>query len=261
MIALNAPVARYRWDYATLAGQLTLAVVLVGSWEWLARQYGHEWISMPSLIFERLLEWGPTELPHNIAVTLTEIVVGLLAGGSCGVALGLALGRAEILGTVLRPLIVALYSIPLSTMAPLLILWFGLDLTPKIVLVSVSSFFLLFFNTFSGVRAIDRNLITAMRLIGTNPGEEFRNVILPGAMVWILSGAKIAVPYAFAAAVTGELLAASAGIGSLIAKSAAQFDMTGIYTSLFVLMAMGIAANGVLTRIERGLLKWRFRTE
>jgi NitT/TauT family transport system permease protein len=142
-------------------------------------------------------------------------------------------------------------------MAPLLILWFGLDLQPKIVLVTVVVFFLVFFNTFTGVGAIDRDMIASFQLLGANKREEFQKVVAPGSMAWILSGVKIALPYSLAAATTGELLAARYGLGSLLARAAQQFDMTGVYAALLVLMAMGILTSETATLIERRLLRWR----
>lgn len=239
------------------AAQVLLGIVLLLLWEALGRTFGYSWTSLPSLIGVRLYEWVSTDLFRHMTVTLTEIFVGLAMGGTAGVLLGLALGRSIVLGTVFRPIIVGFYSVPVITLAPLFILWFGLDLAPKIVLVTVSAFFLLFFNTFSGVRAIDRDLILSMRIMGASSGEEFRKVIGPGAMTWIISGVKIALPYAFAAAVTGELLASRDGLGSLLAKSAAQFDMTGLYSALVVLMAMGIVTSAIAVAIERRMLRWR----
>ena len=246
-----------RIDFKILICQILLGLALIGLWEWAGRSFGHAWTSLPSLIFERLIVWVQTTLARHIAVTLMEIGIGLMIGVTAGVALGLILGRSFVLGIVFRPIIVGFYSVPVVTMAPLLILWFGLDLMPKIVLVTISAFFLLFFNTFAGVQAIDRDLILSMRLMGSSRGEEFRKVVAPGAMTWIVSGVKIALPYAFAAAVTGELLAAREGMGSLISKAAAQFDMTGLYAALLVLMVMGVIASGLMVAAERWLLRWR----
>lgn len=243
--------------HATLLTQAAVAIILVAAWESAGRAFGHGWTSLPSLIAVRLGEWAASGLARHAAVTLFEIAGGLALGASGGIVLGLVLGRTITLSVVLRPFIVGLYSVPIVTLAPLLILWFGLDMTPKIVLVALSTFFLLFFNTFAGVQAIDRNLVEAMRLMGASAREEFARVILPGAVAWIVSGLKIAVPYAFAAAVTGELLAARDGIGSLLAAAAAQFDMTGLYAALVVLMALGTLASALATRAERWLLRWR----
>lgn len=237
--------------------QVALGIVLILLWEVMGRTFGYSWTSLPSLIGVRLYEWLRTDLFLHTRVTLTEIFVGLSIGGTAGVLFGLVLGRSIVLGTVFRPIVVGFYSIPVITLAPLFILWFGLDLAPKIVLVTVSAFFLLFFNTFSGVRAIDRDLILSMRIMGASSGEEFRKVIAPGAMTWIISGVKIALPYAFAAAVTGELLASREGLGSLLAKAAAQFDMTGLYSALVILMLLGIITSAVAVGIERWMLRWR----
>lgn len=243
-----------------LAAQVLLAIALVALWEFAGRSFGYAWTSLPSLIAVRIGEWISTDLLHHVIVTLTEIFTGLILGGTSGVLLGLILGRSIVLGTVFRPIIVGFYSVPIITLAPLFILWFGLDLVPKIVLVTVSAFFLLFFNTFSGVRAIDRDLILSMRIMGASSGEEFRKVIAPGAMTWIISGVKIALPYAFAAAVTGELLASRDGLGSLLAKAASQFDMTGLYSALVVLMVMGIVTSAMAVGVERWMLRWRHAT-
>ncbi len=243
-----------------LIAQVLLAVALVAFWELVGRKFGYSWTSLPSLIAVRIVEWIGTDLAHHVTVTLSEIFIGLTIGGTSGILLGLVLGRSIVLGTVFRPIIVGFYSVPIITLAPLFILWFGLDLAPKIVLVTVSAFFLLFFNTFSGVRAIDRDLILSMRIMGASSGEEFRKVIAPGAMTWIISGVKIALPYAFAAAVTGELLASRDGLGSLLAKAAAQFDMTGLYSALVVLMVMGIVTSAIAVGVERWMLRWRNAT-
>ena len=245
------------FDAAVLGAQIALGIALIGVWEWAGRTFGSSWSSLPSKIAARLVEWGGSTLARNVGVTLAEIVVGLAIGATAGVVAGLTLGRARVASVVLRPIIVAFYSIPVVTLAPLIILWFGLEMEPKIVLVAISAFFLLFFNTFAGVIGIDRDLVQSMRIMGARSGEEFRKVSAPGAMPWIVSGLKIAVPYAIAAAVTGELLAAREGMGSLLSAAAAQFDMTGLYAALLVLMALGIAASALMNALERRLLRWR----
>jgi NitT/TauT family transport system permease protein len=246
-----------RDDRLILAGQLVLGIVLLVAWEWAGRTFGATWSSLPSLIAVRLVEWAGTTLAVNLGITIAEIVIGLVVGVSAGIAMGLLLGQSLVFGTIFRPIVVGFYSIPIVTLAPLLILWFGLDMAPKIVLVAISSFFLLFFSTFSGVKAIDRDLILGLRQMGAEKGELFRKVGMPGAMPWIVSGIKIALPYSIAAAVTGELLAARLGMGALLSTAAAQFDMTGLYAALFVLMLLGIAASTGMTALERRLLRWR----
>jgi NitT/TauT family transport system permease protein len=242
---------------AVLIGQIVVGIALLGAWEVAGRQFGHDWTSLPSLIAARLGALLIGDLARHVFATASEVVVGLVAGGSAGVMAGLALGRSPVLATVLRPIIVALYSVPLITMAPLFILWFGLDLEPKIVLVTIVVFFLVFFNTFAGVGTIDRDLISSFQLLGCTRREEFQKIVAPASLAWIMSGIKIALPYALAAATTGELLAARRGLGSLLAHAAQQFDMTGLYAALAVLMAMGILVSEAAGWIERRMLRWR----
>src|SRR6202000_1257856 len=100
-----------------------------------------------------------------VLTTATEMVVGVVIGTLCGTVAGLVLGRIPPLAITLRPIIVALYSIPLIALAPLLIMFFGLDMMPKIVLISIVVFFLLFFNTLSGAEAVDDDLVATLDLM------------------------------------------------------------------------------------------------
>jgi NitT/TauT family transport system permease protein len=242
---------------ANLAWQALLGIGLIALWQALGLWFGTAWISAPSLVALRLRDWAATDLAVHVGTTLLEVAIGMAIGVPAGAVFGLWLGRAETASRVLRPLIVALYSVPLVTMAPLMILWFGLDLKPKIVLVTIVVFFLIFFNTFSGARKIDRDLLQAFRMMGATSNEELRAIVFPASLAWIMSGVKIAMPYALAAATTGELLAAFRGMGFLLSHAAAQFDMTGLYSALLVLMLMGVASNEVVAALEQRLLRWR----
>ncbi len=240
-----------------LAMQLAFGVLAVLAWEVAGRTFGSTWSSLPSLVAQRLIEWGGGDLFMHIYVTMAELFTGFALGAVAGILAGMALGRTETLALVLRPIIVALYSVPLVTMAPLLILWFGLEMQSKIVLVTVVVFFLVFFNTFAGVRNIDPSLVVALQLMGSTPREEFQKVIAPASMAWILSGIKIAFPYALAATTTGELLGGNRGLGTLLLRAATQFDMTGLYAALVVLLVIGIVLGEGISLAERYLLRWR----
>jgi NitT/TauT family transport system permease protein len=240
-----------------VAWQIAVGMGLLASWEAAGRIYGDTWTSRPSAIALKLLEWSQGDLYLHIATTLTEVATGLFFGTVAGVFLGLLLGRAPILYNILRPIIVATYSVPLLALAPLLIMFFGLDLMPKIVLVSVVTFFLLFFNTLAGVESIDQDLIASLELMGASRREEFQKVVAPASMSWIIGGVKIALPYALVAATTGEMLASRRGLGFLVTQASSQFAMTSLYSALFVLMVMGLLAGEISSRLEHWLLRWR----
>src|SRR5258708_36569069 len=240
-----------------LLGRIVLMMALLLGWELAGRFVDPTWISMPSLIAVRLIRWAGDDLALHAATTAAEMAMGLAIGVPAGVLAGILLGRSPLLATLLRPIIVGFYSVPLVTLAPLLILWFGLDMEPKIVLVAVVVFFLIFFNTFSGVQAIDRDLIATLALMGANPREQFQKLIAPACIAWILSGMKNALPYALVAATVGEMIAARRGPAVLVTRSASQIDMTGLYAALIVLMLIGVAISAGANALEAHILRWR----
>jgi NitT/TauT family transport system permease protein len=237
--------------------QIALGLALLAGWEAVGHGASAEWTSRPSLIALQLLEWLQGPLYTNLAATAIEVGLGLLVGVACGSVAGLLLGRRPLLSVVLRPIIVALYSVPLVALAPLFIMFFGLDILPKIILVSIVVFFLLFFNTFAGAGQVDDDLIAAVGLMGATQRENFQKVVAPACMVWIIGGIKTALPFALVAATTGEMLAARRGIGFLLSDAATQFNMTALYAALFVLMVLGLAISEASAAMERYLLRWR----
>jgi NitT/TauT family transport system permease protein len=174
-----------------------------------------------------------------------------------GALAGLVLGRSPVAAGIVRPIVVAFYSVPLVALAPLFIMFFGLDMLPKIVLVAIVVFFLLFFNSFAGATSVDRELIAHIELMGANRREKFRKVVAPACSPWIIGGIRTAMPYALVAATTGEMLAARRGLGFLLSDAASQFDMTSLYSALFILMLLGLAVSELAAWAERHLLRWR----
>jgi NitT/TauT family transport system permease protein len=239
------------------ASRAALACVLLAAWELFGRYVDDTWTSRPSEVAARLAEWAAGGLGYNVAVTVAEMAAGLAIGLPCGTLLGLWLGRSRHAAAVLRPFVVALNSLPVVALAPLLIMWFGLGLAPKIALVAFVSFLLLFFSTFAGAEAVDGDVVATLEIMGASGPERFRKVVLPGATAWIMAGLKNALPYALIAATIGEMMLSRAGLGFLIAEAGQEFDMTGTYAALFVLMVLGALTNGLASGIERRLLRWR----
>jgi len=237
--------------------QIAVGIALIALWEWAGAASGSAWVNRPSVIGARLLVWSGGEIYPHLVTTIVEMLSGLVIGAVAGVLAGLLLGRTKFLSAVLRPIIVAFYSIPLVSLAPLFIMFFGVELLPKIVLVSIVVFFLLFFNTFSGVTGIDHDLVSSLELMGARRREVFLKVVLPASTAWILAGIKIALPYALVATITGEMLAARSGLGFVLNQASQQFDMTAIYAVLVILMIVGIIVSETAERLETWLLRWR----
>jgi NitT/TauT family transport system permease protein len=241
--------------------QIGIGLGFLAIWEAAALFFGAAWISSPLLVGARLGGWLAHDLYLNVLTTLWEMIAGLLIGAGGGIVLGLALGRMRRLAEILRPLVYAVYSVPLIALAPLFIMFFGLGMLPKIVLVALVVFFLLFFNTLAGAQSVDEDLVDAMKLMGATRWEEFRTVIVPGCAAWIVTGLKTALPYALVAATTGEMLAARQGMGFLLSDAAQKFDITSLYAALFVLVLLGLLVAEAAIRLENWLLAWRHVAE
>lgn len=238
------------WQVAVIAG-------LLAFWEIAGRLTGADQVSSPSRIVARIATWLGGELYPHLFTTLGELACGMTIGSCLGILAGLVLGRMPIASLILRPIIVGLYSVPLITLAPLFIMFFGLGLLPKVVLVSIVTFFLLFFNTFTGAQHVDEDYLRTLDLMGASKFEQFRKVVAPATAVWIVGGIKIALPYALVATITGELLATKAGLGFLISRAAENFDMTSLYAVLLILMVIGLALSEAAIRLEHRFLRWR----
>jgi NitT/TauT family transport system permease protein len=241
--------------------QIAVGACLLAGWEVFGLAREGAWVSRPSLVGGKIAVWLAGDLHVHLGTTLAEVVAGLAIGGFCGAAVGLSLGRSTALAAILRPVVVAFYSVPLITLVPLLILFFGLGVAPKIILVAVVVFFLLFFNTFSGAQSVDEDLVNSLDVMGASGSERMLKAIVPAATVWIIGGVKVALPYALVAAITGEMLAARSGLGFLLVRGYAQFDMTAVYAALLILTLLGIFLSEVLNRVERWLLRWRHAEE
>jgi NitT/TauT family transport system permease protein len=240
-----------------LIWQVALVVGLLAAWEIAGRLTGADQVSSPSRIIQTIMIWLGGELYPHLFTTLSELACGMAIGCSLGILAGLVLGRMPVVSIILRPIIVGLYSVPLVTLAPLFIMFFGLGQLPKIVLVSIVTFFLLFFNTFTGAQQVDEDYLRTLDLMGASKFEQFRKVVAPATAVWIAGGIRIALPYALVATITGELLATRSGLGFLISRAAERFDMTSLYAVLLILMALGLLLSEAALRLEHRFLRWR----
>ena len=247
--------------------RLAVAIGLLVAWQVVAgRLVDKFWVSQPSEIWERLVEWtrpGKSGhllsgyLFHHMWITIQETIYGFLVGASSGMLLGFVLGRYLTLAKVVEPFILAVYSLPRLALAPLFILWFGIGLQMKVVLAAVIVFFMVFWNTYAGVKDVDADLVDVVRVMGARPRQVLLKVILPSAMTWVFVGLKVSIPYALVGAVVGEIVASNRGLGYIIQFSAGQFDTAGVFAALFVLMILATLLNEGLDRAEQHVLRWK----
>lgn len=242
-----------------LAGQIVIVAILLAFWEFGSGWFlPRVWVSTPSAIFLRLLLWVRNGmLWRHLAATLSSAGMGYALGSISGIASGLAIGLSPRAERVLSPFIIALYALPKVALAPFFVIFLGIGLESKIALVSMTVYFLLLYNTLDGLHDLDRGWAEAFRVMGASRQEIVRRVLLPGIAPWILSGLRIAVRYAFTAAVLGEMIAGNEGIGYLIDSSAGAFNSSGIFAGVLLLVICSLTATHLISRAERTLLRWR----
>lgn len=250
------PAGWHRWAQWGLIqfGRFAIVAAILITWELMSGRVVDEfWISKPSAIWDVLWgDWISTgEILVHLRVTLIEMALGLFFGAIGGIAFGFVLGRIVWLSKIIDPLVTAVYSLPKVALAPLFILWFGVDLTSKVVLTAVVCFFLVFYNTYAGVRAVDADLVDVVRVMGGKRSDLLLKVVLPSAATWIFTGLRLAVPYALIGAVVGEIVASNKGLGYLLAHAAGTFNTAATFAALFILMLIGTLLNFVVDWSEK----------
>lgn len=227
--------------------RIVVAAVLIVAWEAAGSHLDKLVFSSPSEILARMWDWARDgTLAYNLLITAEEIVLGYFAGAVAAIALGLLLGSYPTVAAVLDPLLMGIYGVPKIAFGPLFIVWFGINLAPKVVICGVTVFFFIFLATYEGARNVDRELLRTIRLMGATPMQERRLVIIPGALPAILLGLKLAIPEALVGAIVGELIVSNKGIGYLIEYSASQLDSAGVFAGLIILMALAVIANSAV---------------
>ena len=244
---------------AYLVAQSALLATLLGAWQFASGRLIDEFfISSPIAVARKLMVWvGDGTLWNAFGYTFQAMAGGFVIGSLVGFTTGFVLGRSPMLARLLDPFITAIYCMPKIALAPLLIMWFGIGLASKVAMAALIVFFLVFLNTFAGVRDVQALHLQAVRIMGASRWQELRYVVLPSAAAWVLTGLKVSVPYALIGAVVGELISSNRGIGFLIGQASGLFDTAGVFAGLFVLAVTGIGLNAILKAIETRALRWK----
>lgn len=187
----------------------------------------------------------------NSLVTLKEVVLGFLVAASGGFLLAVVIVYVPVLSRILYPLIVASQTIPKIAIAPLLIVWFGFGLAPKIIVVFLIAFFPVVIASTVGLRAVDENMLHLVRSMGASGLQAFYKVRLVNAVPSIFSGLKIAITLAVVGAIVGEFVGADAGLGYLLLIANGQLDTALMFAAVVVLSIMGIVLFGIVSALEQ----------
>ena len=211
----------------------------------------------PSRIWNRFLSAGKAGiLWPNVWVTFYEVLLGLLIGTAAAAAAGYLLAHSPAAEQIIFPYIVVSQAIPLAAIAPLLIIWFGSGIKPKILICALVVFFPLLINILVGYRDLEKNLCDLMTSMKADRWSRFRFLELPGTLPVVLGGLRISATLSVIGAVVGELSGADAGLGYLISIARGQYDTALVFVAVLMLMIIALALYGGVLLLEKKLLIW-----
>jgi len=196
-------------------------------------------------------------LAENSWVTLQEVLLGFLCGLAVGLGFGFLLRPFETLRLAFYPLIVASQAIPILVFAPILVVWFGYGIGPKLAVVALVCFFPIAVATADGLRSVDVKAIKMMRTLDASRGQLLWRLEAPTALPFTFSGAKIGATFAPIAAVFGEWAGANSGLGVLIRDANAQLETATMFAAALVLCVVAVALYGLIALVERRVVTWR----
>ncbi len=260
--AATGPLPRFRgWTFRPRVSiQVASLVGGLAAWETIAQLELVEPLFLPKLsdILQdlwKLISSG--QLNEHLWVSGQEFGAGILLAIAVGVALGLAMGTSQRVDRALIWWVSGFDAIPRIAFTPLLIVWFGIGLASKIVLVFLSALFPITLATAAGVRTTSRELLEMADSFGIPPDMRFRSVILPAAVPFIVTGIRLGIARGLVGIVVGELFAARAGIGYLLATAGASFSMVRVFAMVIVLAVAGITLTTLARALERRFDSWR----
>jgi NitT/TauT family transport system permease protein len=235
-----------------------LAAALVIGWQSASLALGPYWISSPALVLTRL--WallGNGDLWFHARFTIGEALGGFLLGSIPGCLTAMLLRRHPFAEAAVESVAAIGYAVPKTALVPLFILWLGVGPAAKVALVASAIFFIVFYSTLRGIKAVDARLLLAARVLGATEWQLLRLVVWPAVVPYVFGGLRVAVPYAIAGAIVGEIISSNRGLGYLAQYGAMDFDTTLIFAALATVMAIVLVINAGVDRVQKRLLKWQ----
>jgi NitT/TauT family transport system permease protein len=197
------------------------------------------------------------ELAYHTWVSGVEFFLGFALAAIVGIPLGLAMATNDALSDFVDPVLAALYATPTVALAPLFILWLGVDTPSKIAVVFLVAVFPILINTATGVRSVDSHLIEAAHAFGSSRLQMFTKVLVPSSLPFIIAGLRLGVGRGIVGVVVGELFGARAGLGFMLVQAGQVFDTAGLFAGVLVLAVTGVVSVAVLQHLEHRLAPWR----
>jgi NitT/TauT family transport system permease protein len=256
----RAQKSRWRQGALVLACQIALLVAFLGVWEWVTAQDKQTafLFGSPSAIAGFLVTmWQDGSLLRDSWVTGLETISGFVMGNVLGTALGLSLWYSRFVSRVVQPFIIALGSIPIIALAPIVIIWFGTGLASKVAMSTLSVVVVALVTSYKGAMSVDPDQINLMRTLGARKGQIFRKLVVPASLTDIFVGMKLTVGFALIGAIIGEFMSSSEGLGHAIFKAGSLYIIPKVFAALVATIALALLLTWLVGKLERLLTPWR----
>jgi NitT/TauT family transport system permease protein len=198
------------------------------------------------------------EIWQHLEATFTAAIIGILGGLLIGIVLGFGAALLPALAELLEPVMIMLNAIPRVILAPLFVIWLGIELGSKIALALILVVVLIFFAVYNGIKEVDHRLIERVRTLGGGKWVLVREVYIPSVTAWVLGNLKVAVGFAFTGAVVGEFVASSRGLGYLLQFAQSTYNAGLTIALILLIMAFVMVLFALSERLEHRLLRWRY---
>lgn len=261
------PPAPSRWqrvvkriDPPVQLARLALLIGILGLWHFAVEQ---EWINRiftatPKETWDGFVDIVGTKLFwEDLLVTLREAVFGFIIGGALGLLVGLLAGRYLRIGKVFMPFLTFANALPKIALAPILLLWFGVGESSKIVLAAIVVFFIVEVPTQAAVGLIDPDLNVVVESLSASEYQKFRKVVLPGILAPVFGAIRLALIFSLLSVVFAEILSARRGLGLRLITAKNNFDIGVMFAYTIVLALIALVLNGLIGLIERRALRWQ----
>ncbi|TFG60775.1 MAG: ABC transporter permease [Spirochaetales bacterium] len=198
---------------------------------------------------------APAMLPH-LLMTLKTVGIGYIIALACAAATALLMHRFRLLREILYPLLVVSQTVPLIVLAPLLILWFGFGILPKVLMVVLVCFFPIAVNLLAGMDAVDPDILLLFRSLNAGYMKTFFHARLPGSLPQLFAGLKIAGTYSIIGAVIGEWLGGTEGLGVYMVRAQKAFALEKVFAAIIYIVALSLVILGILSLLQKFFLPW-----
>lgn len=241
------------WTIASIVGGFMI-------WEIISRYLvaSKLFLAAPSQILVALAEmWSGGDMLHHLTISGGEFVLGYVSASIAGIAVGIVLANSTVAKRIIQPWISGLYATPTIALAPLFILWLGVGIWSKVVMVVTLVIFPVIINTEAGLRITSPQLIEMVRCFGATPRQVFLKVALPSALPFIFAGLKLGIGRGLIGVVVAELFGSRAGVGQIISQAADAFNMPRLFAGVIILAIAGVGLTSAFGWLEGRLLHWR----